>query len=51
MHITQNEYPSSLPNIDELPDIAGSLHAIDISVSDVYEALISLDIDKSTGIY
>ena len=42
--------PSCLPNIDELPDIAGSLQAIVISVFDVYEALISLDIDKSSGI-
>ena len=36
--------PSCLPNIDDLPDIAGSLQAIVISVADVYEALISLDI-------
>ena len=42
--------PSCLPNIDDLPDIAGSLQAIVISVADVYEALISLDIDKSAGI-
>ena len=42
--------PSCLPNIDDLPDIAGSLQAIVISFTDVYEALISLDIEKSTGI-
>ena len=42
--------PSCLPNINDLPDIAGSLQAIVISIADVYEALISLDIEKSTGI-
>ena len=42
--------PSKLPDIDELPTIADSLHAINITVTNVYEALISLNIDKSTGI-
>ena len=31
--------PSGLPNIDELPDIAGSFQAIVISIADVYEAV------------
>ena len=38
--------PSVVPNVDELPDIPGSLQVIDITISDVYEALVSLDIDK-----
>ena len=41
--------PSDLSVIDELPNIANSLHAINITVVDVYEALISLDINKSAG--
>ena len=36
-----------MPAIDELPDIANSLCAINITAIDVYEALISLDISKS----
>ena len=39
---------SNLP--DELPDIADSLQAINITIADVYEALVSLNIDKSAGI-
>ena len=31
--------PSKLPDIDELPVIVDSLHAINITVADVYEAL------------
>ena len=42
--------PSKLPDINELPTIADSLHAINITVANVYEALISLNIDKSAGI-
>ena len=42
--------PSKLPDIDELPTISDSLHAINITITNVYEALISLNIDKSTGI-
>ena len=42
--------PSDVPNVDELPKIRGSLQTIVITISDVYEALISLDIDKSSGI-
>ena len=41
--------PSDVPNVDELPDIPGSLQTIVITFSDVYETLISLDIDKSSG--
>ena len=41
--------PSDVPNVDELPDIPGSLQTIAINFGDVYEALISLDIDKSSG--
>jgi len=44
-----NHDPSIVPNVNELPDIPGSLQAIDITISDVYEALVSLDIDKSLG--
>ena len=42
--------PSNLPDIDELPIIVDSLHAINITVADVYEALVSLNIEKSAGI-
>ena len=41
--------PSDVPNVDELPDIPGSLQTIVITTSDVYEALISLYIDKTSG--
>jgi len=41
--------PSNMPNIDELPDISGSIQTIVITISDVYEALMSLDINKSVG--
>ena len=34
---------SNLPDIDELPNIAGSLHAINVTVADVFEALVSLN--------
>jgi len=41
--------PSVVPNVDKLPDISGSLQVIYITTSDVYEVLVSLDIDKSLG--
>jgi len=41
--------PSVVSNVDELPDIPRSLHVIDITISDVYEALVSLDVDTSLG--
>ena len=41
---------SSLPNIDDLPSIHDSLSSITISIADVFEALVSLDVEKSPGI-
>ena len=41
---------SSLPNIDDLPSIHDSLSSITISIADVFEALVSLDVGKSPGI-
>jgi len=41
--------PSVVPNVDELPDIPGSPQVIGITASVVYEVLVSLDIDKSSG--
>ena len=42
--------PSSNPKIDDLPAIHNSLQSITITVADVYQALISLDVNKSAGI-
>ena len=42
--------PSSIPTIDDLPAIHNSLQSITITVADIYQALISLDVDKATGI-
>ena len=42
--------PSSIPKIDDLPAIHNSLQSITITVADVYQALISLDVNKSAGI-
>ena len=39
---------TSLPNIEDLPMVNDSLHSI--AVPEVYEALISLDAEKSAGI-
>ena len=39
----------SLPNIDDLPFVRDSLNSLTITVPDVYEALISLDVEKSPG--
>ena len=41
---------SSFPNTDELPFIHNSLSFINVTVADVYEALISLDVEKSPGL-
>ena len=41
--------PSSFPEINDLPSIHDSLKSITITVADVYEALISLDVEKSPG--
>ena len=40
---------SSLPNIDDLPPIHNSLSSITISPTDVFEVLVSLDVEKSPG--
>ena len=42
--------PTSLPYIDDLPSIHGSLHSITITIQDVYDVLFSLDVEKSVGI-
>ena len=42
--------PSSVPKIDDLPAIHNSLQSITITVADVYQALISLDVNRSAGI-
>ena len=41
--------PSSFPNIDDLPSIHDSLSSITITAADVFEALVSLDVEKSPG--
>ena len=41
---------TSLPNIEDLPTMHDSLHSITITIPEVYEALISLDVEKSAGI-
>ena len=41
--------PSSFPDIGDLPSIHNSLNSITITVADVYEALISLSVQKSPG--
>lgn len=41
--------PSTLPNIDDLPAVHNSLSSITITITDVYEALTSLDVQKSPG--
>ena len=41
--------PSSFPNIDDLPSMHDSLSSITITVADVFEALVSLDVEKSPG--
>ena len=41
---------SSLPNIDDLLSVHDSLSSIAISITDVFEVLISLDVEKSPGI-
>ena len=40
---------SSFPNIDDLPFMHDSLSSITISTADVFEALGSLDVEKSPG--
>ena len=40
---------SPFPDINDLPSIQDSLNSITITVADVYEALISLDVEKSPG--
>ena len=41
---------SSFPNTDELPFIHNSLSFINVTVADIYEALISLDVEKSPSL-
>ena len=41
--------PSLFPDIGDLPSIHNSLNSITITVADVYEALISLNVEKSPG--
>jgi len=41
---------SSLPNVEEMPDMHISLSNVSISVEEVHEALVSLDVQKSPGI-
>ena len=41
---------SNLPDIDELPNIVDTLYAINITVVDVNEAMVSLNIKKSADI-
>jgi len=41
---------TSLPNIEDLRTVDDSLHLITIAVTEVYKALISLDVGKSAGI-
>ena len=41
--------PSSFPNIDDLPSMHDSLSSITITAADVFEALVSLDVEKSPG--
>ena len=40
---------SSFPNIDDLLPVHNSLSSITISTADVFEALVSLDVEKSPG--
>jgi len=39
-----------LPNIEDFPSVQDSLYSITISVPEVYETLISLDVEKSARI-
>ena len=49
MSLHSNKYNYIL-KIDDLPAIHNSLQSITITVADVYQALISLDVNKSAGI-